>query len=116
MGLFAQPPLGANTVAIAHDQHADHQLRVNRRTSNWAVKIGEVMAQVAQIETPINAAQKVIGGDVIFKVERVKTVVPAPSITVPSAACFPAGKCENFAAGQTGELLFQQNRPKAVSH
>jgi hypothetical protein len=30
------------------------------------------MAQVAQIETPINAAQKVIGWDVIFKVERVK--------------------------------------------
>ena len=67
MGLFAQPPLGANTVAIAHDQHADHQLWVNRRTPNWAVKIGEVMAQVAQIETLINAAQKVIGGDVIFR-------------------------------------------------
>jgi hypothetical protein len=32
---------------IAHDQHADHQLRVNRRTPNWALKIGEVMAQVA---------------------------------------------------------------------
>jgi hypothetical protein len=30
------------------------------------------MAQVAQIESLINAAQKVIGGDVIFKVERVK--------------------------------------------
>jgi hypothetical protein len=30
------------------------------------------MAQVVQIETLINAAQKVIGWDVIFKVERVK--------------------------------------------
>jgi hypothetical protein len=72
MGLFAQPPLRANIVAIAHDQHADHKLRVNRRTPNRAIKIGEVMAQVAQIETLINAAQKVICGDVIFKVERVK--------------------------------------------
>ena len=72
MGLLAQPPLRADAVAIAHDQHADQQLRVNRRTPNRAVKIGEVMAQVAQIETLINAAQKVIGGDVIFKVERVK--------------------------------------------
>jgi hypothetical protein len=69
MGLFAQPPLGANTVAIAHDQHADHQLRVNRRTPNRAVEIGEVVAQFAKIEAPINAAQKVIGWDVIFKVE-----------------------------------------------
>ncbi|MNZ17427.1 hypothetical protein D3C78_344170 [compost metagenome] len=72
MGLFAQPPLGANAVAIAHDQHADHQFRINRRTPNRAIEIGEVMAQIVQIETPINAAQKVIGGDVIFKVERVK--------------------------------------------
>ncbi|MNG00717.1 hypothetical protein D3C84_836620 [compost metagenome] len=72
MGLFAQPPLGANAVAIAHDQHADHQFGINRRTPNRAIEIGEVMAQIVQIETPINAAQKVIGGDVIFKVERVK--------------------------------------------
>ena len=72
MRFFAQPPLGANAVAIAHDQHADHQFRINRRTPNRAIEIGEVMAQVAQIETPINAAQKVIGWDVIFKVERVK--------------------------------------------
>jgi hypothetical protein len=72
MGFFAQPPLGPNTVAIAHYQHADHQLRINRRTPNWAVEIGGVMAQVAQIKTPINAAQKVIGRNVIFKVERVK--------------------------------------------
>jgi transposase len=29
------------------------------------------------------------------------------------AACFPAGQCRDFAAGQTAELPFQQNRPKA---
>ena len=72
MDILAQPPLGANTVAMAYDQHADHQLRVNRRTPNRAGKIGEVMAQVAQIEALINAAQKVIGWDVILKVEGAK--------------------------------------------
>ena len=72
MGLFAQPLLRANAVAIAHDQHANHQFRINRRTPNRAIEIGEVMAQVAQIEIPINAAQKVIGWNVIFKVERLK--------------------------------------------
>jgi hypothetical protein len=65
-------PTKASRVAIAHDQHADHQFRINRRAPNRAVEVGEVMAQIAQIETPINAAQKVIGWDVIFKVERVK--------------------------------------------
>jgi hypothetical protein len=72
MGLFAQPPFGADAIAVADDQHADHQLRINRRTPNRTIEIGKVMAQVAQIETLINAAQKVIGWDVIFKVERVK--------------------------------------------
>ena len=72
MGLFAQPPFGADAIAVADDQHADHQFRINRRTPNRAIEIGEVMAQVAQIETPINAAQKVGGWNVIFKVERVK--------------------------------------------
>jgi hypothetical protein len=36
------------------------------------VKVGEVMAQVAQVKALTNAAQKVIVWDVIFKVERVK--------------------------------------------
>ena len=44
--------------------------RINRRTPDWALEIGEEMAQVAQIEAPINAAQKVILWNVIFKVER----------------------------------------------
>ena len=72
MGLFAQPAFGADAIAVADDQHADHQLRINRRTPDRAIEIGEVMAQVTQIETLINAAQKMIGWDVIFKVERVK--------------------------------------------
>ena len=46
--------------------------RINRRTPNRAIEIGKVVAQVAQIETLINATQKVICWDVIFKVERVK--------------------------------------------
>ncbi len=42
MGIFAQPPFGADAIAVADDQHADHQLRINRRTPNQAVEIGEV--------------------------------------------------------------------------
>ena len=29
MGLFAQPPFGADAIAVADDQHADHQFRIN---------------------------------------------------------------------------------------
>ena len=44
MSLFEQSPVGANAVAIAHNQHANHQFRVNRRTPNLAIEIGKVMA------------------------------------------------------------------------
>jgi hypothetical protein len=75
-GALAQPPFEANAIAIAiaiaHDQHADHHFRIDRRTRNRAIEIGEVVAQVAQIEAPINAAQQMICWDVIFKIERVK--------------------------------------------
>ena len=72
MGLFAQSPLRADAIAVADDQHADHQFRINRWTPNRTVEVGEVMAQIAQIEALINAAQQVIGWDVIFEIERVK--------------------------------------------
>jgi hypothetical protein len=65
MGLFAQPPLGANAAC-------ESSVQGQSTDAQSGCKIGEVMAQVAQIETPINATQKVIGWNVIFKVERVK--------------------------------------------
>src|SRR5271163_3971767 len=35
--LVAQPPLRANAKAVAHDQHADHQLGIDRGPSHIAV-------------------------------------------------------------------------------
>jgi hypothetical protein len=71
MSLFAQSALGANSVAVAHDQQANHQPRINRRTPNRALEIGEALAQVTQIETSINPTQELICWDVIFNAERV---------------------------------------------
>ena len=43
-----------------HSRFGQSPFRINRRTPNRAIEIGEVMAQVAQIETPITTAQKVL--------------------------------------------------------
>lgn len=72
MSLFAQLALGTNAITIALDQHADQQQKINRRTANRGVEIGEVVPQVTQIETSINTAQEMTCWDVVFKVERVK--------------------------------------------
>ena len=62
MSLFAQPTFGANTVAVVHHQQADHQFGINRWAPDWAIKIGEIMAQITEIKASIIAEQEVIGG------------------------------------------------------
>jgi hypothetical protein len=44
LDFLAQPSLKADTVAVAHDQHPDHQLGVNRRPANVAVKGRQLLA------------------------------------------------------------------------
>jgi hypothetical protein len=111
MSLFAQTAFGADTLAVSHDQQANHQFRINRRTPNRAVEIGEVMAQIAQIAASINVAQEVICCDVIFTVERVKKSILSARQLSHHAANPPAGRCPNLAAVQARGLLFQQDRP-----
>src|SRR6187455_3633346 len=44
LNLLAQPALGADTEAVADDQHPDHQLRIDRRAPRVAVERSEMMA------------------------------------------------------------------------
>ena len=41
---LAQLPLEADAVAVAHNQHPDHQLGINRRPANVAVEGRELLA------------------------------------------------------------------------
>ncbi len=72
MHLFAQLSLGTDAVAVADDQHAHHQLRINRGTSDGAVEVGQVCTQIAEIQALVDAAQKVLGRNVVFQIERVE--------------------------------------------
>jgi hypothetical protein len=38
LSLLAKPPFEANAVAVANDQHPDHELGINRRPANIAVE------------------------------------------------------------------------------
>jgi len=69
---FAQPTLRANPEAVAHDQHADQQYRVNRRTARVAVVRGQMRMQFAQIEKLIDTTKQMICGNVIVKIEGVE--------------------------------------------
>ncbi len=72
MHLFAQSPLGTNAIAVADDQHAHHQLRVNRGTPDGAIEIRQVGTQITEIQALVDAAQEMLGRDVVFQIERVE--------------------------------------------
>jgi len=72
MHFFAQPALGADARAVAHDQHADQQLWINRRPPGMAVVRRQVLVQFAQIKELVDSTQQMVGGDVVFQVERIE--------------------------------------------
>jgi hypothetical protein len=55
--LLAKPPLRPDAVAIANEQHADHQLGINRGPPSMAVERRELVTQAAQIESGVNFPQ-----------------------------------------------------------
>src|SRR3989454_10410225 len=80
MHLLAQPPLGADAKAVAHDQHPDHQLRIDRRTTRVTVERCEVPAQFAQIEKLIYASKQMISGYLRLKIEGVEEPILTASL------------------------------------
>jgi hypothetical protein len=69
VNFLAQPPLRPDAEAVAHDQHANQQLGINRRAASMAVERGEVPVQITQIKKLVYATQQVIGGNVIIEIE-----------------------------------------------
>ena len=68
--LFAQSTLGTNAIAVADDQHAHHQFRINLGAPDRAIEVRQVGARVTEIQALVDAAQEVFGRDVIFQIER----------------------------------------------
>ena len=58
--LLAQPPLGADAKAVAHDQHADHQLWIDRRPAYGAVERRQLTPQSIKLDKPVNRSQQVL--------------------------------------------------------
>ena len=72
--LLAQPPLGANAVAITDDQHPDHQLGINRRPANVTVEGRQLVTKLNQYPCydRIDPPQQVVRRDTSFEVEQIK--------------------------------------------
>jgi hypothetical protein len=72
MDLFTQAALRAQAHAVADDPHAHHQLGIDRRAANGAIKRLQGIADALQVKKAVNAAQQVIGRDMVVEAEVVE--------------------------------------------
>jgi hypothetical protein len=69
VNLVAEAALGPNAHAVVDDQHADHQLGIDRGPAHLAVKRLRRLTEVIEGEMSINAPKHVIDRDVFLKAE-----------------------------------------------
>ena len=77
-----QGHLVAAAVAVADEEHPDHQLGIDRRPTGLAVVALQTASKIAQVKVAIDAAQQMILRDVGVEIEGVKQ--PILSAALPS--------------------------------
>jgi hypothetical protein len=108
--LLAQPPFRSDAEAVAHNQHPDHQLGIDRGPSYLAVVGFKMRPNFRHVDEAVDLAQEVIVRDMTLKAEAVEQRLLhhppfahhrlSPRFTVQSES----------AARHRGKRLFQQNR------
>src|SRR5271156_5269240 len=80
MNLFAQPPLRADAKAVTDNQHPDHQLRINRRPTHFAVKRRQLAPHSVELDKPVDRTQQMFRRHMTFQRKLVEqSVLPAPT-------------------------------------
>src|ERR1700745_153215 len=113
--LLAQPPFRADAKAVADQQHPHHEFGVHRGPSSVAVEGCKVLAQIRQVEIPIDAAEQMVRRYVLIKVEGIKQSVLVAAVFSHHAAALPAPLLitKNLKTRHRS-IVSQRNRPEAV--
>jgi hypothetical protein len=70
--LLAQLALRSNPIAVTHQQHPDHQLRIDRGAAGVAVKRRQLAAEIPEIEDDVNLPEEVVAWNPIVEAEFVE--------------------------------------------
>ena len=70
--LRAQPPLRADRKHVTHNQHPDHQNRVDRWTTRVRIVRGKLFVNPTEIENAIDPAHQVIRRHHFVEIEGIK--------------------------------------------
>lgn len=89
MHFLTEPAFRADAIAVADDQHLNHQYGIDGWAAGMAVVIGQLFAQVAQVKALIDAAQEMILWNVVFKIEAVEQPAHTRSALLPKPTISP---------------------------
>jgi hypothetical protein len=70
--LIAQSPLGTDRVAVADQQHPDHQLRIYRRAADLTVERLELLTDHVEVEQRIQLAQQMVRRNLVLEPEMIE--------------------------------------------
>jgi hypothetical protein len=113
--LVAQSPLGTDRVAIADQQHSEHQLRIYRRAPDLAVERLELLTDHVEVEQRIQLTQQMVRRNLVLEPEIVEQPLltrfqPTHHRQTPSRSIPPR---QNHGSGKPATRLFQQLQPSA---
>jgi hypothetical protein len=104
--------------AIADDQHADHQLRVDRGATGVAVVRLQRLTDGIEVKMPVDASQHVIGRDMLIEAEIIKQLgrrlLSAHHCRVPPAKSPEAVNHGSAAASINGRVFQRYRRNSAL--
>src|SRR5215470_8445356 len=70
--LGAEPPLRAEREHVAHNQHPDHQHRIDRGTARVRVVGRKLLVHPTKIENAVDLAHQMIGWHHLVEIKRIK--------------------------------------------
>lgn len=113
MHFLAQAAFGADAVAVADDEHADHQLGIDGGAARVTVMRRQMLAQLAQVKAGVDATQQMVLRYMFFQVEGVEQFL-LPTFLLSHHGRYPEKMhIAYYIKGRAITQVFQQNRPSA---
>src|SRR5208283_1471391 len=92
MHFLAQTSLRTDPEAVAHQQHSHHQLGINGWSARMAIRRREMLAQIRQVEKPVNAPEQMLRGHMLIEVEGIKESVLVAAALSHHAGALPIAR------------------------
>src|SRR6266567_4750332 len=117
LDLLAQSPLEADAVAVADQQHPEHEFGIDRRTADCAIEGRQLLAQIGQHprHNRIHPTQQMAFQNALFEVEQVEQLALIARL-LPHHRESPSlvSQADGITVRQFSRALFQQHRSNPV--